>query len=67
MRSYPYCYFTIKNKTILITGGLGFIGLHVMAIFDKIFKILTAKPMRDIDDLKDSKSYKNYNLIKADN
>ncbi len=60
------------NKTILITGGLGFIGSHVVRLFVtkypnyNILNVDCQTYAGNMDNLKDIEQYENYKHIKAD-
>ena len=62
----------MMNKTILITGGLGFIGSHVVRLFVtkypnyNILNVDCQTYAGNMDNLKDIEQYENYKHIKAD-
>jgi len=63
---------TITNKSILITGGAGFIGSHVIKLFVEkyknynIFNLDALTYAGNLENLKEIEHHSNYNFIKAD-
>ncbi len=62
----------MKNKNILITGGAGFIGSHVVRRFVlnypnyNIFNLDSLTYAGNLENLKDLENQKNYSFLKAD-
>ena len=62
----------IENQNILITGGAGFIGSHVVRLFVnkypeyQIFNLDTLTYAGNLENLKDVENAKNYTFLKAD-
>ncbi|MGV8947009.1 MAG: dTDP-glucose 4,6-dehydratase [Lutibacter sp.] len=62
----------IENKNILITGGAGFIGSHVVRLFvnkypnNQIFNLDSLTYAGNLENLKDIENAKNYTFLKAD-
>jgi len=63
------------NKSILITGGAGFIGSHVVRLFVNKYpnvniinldKLTYAGNLENIKDIEDIEDYDNYNFVKGD-
>ena len=60
------------NKTLLITGGAGFIGSHVVRLFVKKYpdyKIVNLDALTyagNLENLKDIENEPNYSFVKAD-
>ena len=60
------------GKTILITGGAGFIGTHVVKLFVKKYpdyKIINLDKLTyagNLENLTEIENYKNYTFVKGD-